>query len=115
MADGSTHEIQASGTLLGHPSITAHLVPSFTRNLIGISPILNNGGLGIIKHDKMVVMESNPLVDKIVDFVLSYSENNNLIILTGTKSNGLYQTPIIQPTALTTIHSHHFASLSDMV
>jgi len=76
------------GTLLGHRSITAHLVPSFTQNLIGISPILKNGGLGVIKHDKMVVMKSNPVVDKIVDFVLSFSENNNLIILTGTKSNG---------------------------
>ena len=39
VADGSNHKIQASGTLLGHSSITADLVPSFTQNLIVVSPI----------------------------------------------------------------------------
>ena len=32
VADGSTHPIEASGTLLGFPSIQADLVPTFKKN-----------------------------------------------------------------------------------
>jgi len=49
VADGTEHPITASSTLLGHPS--AHLVPSFQHNFIGVSPILNQGALGIIKQN----------------------------------------------------------------
>jgi hypothetical protein len=43
VADGTEHPITASGTLLGHPSIRADLVSSFHQNLVGVSPILNQG------------------------------------------------------------------------
>ena len=46
VADGSTHSIDASGTLLGHPSIHADYVPSFTNNLIGVSPLIDKGAVG---------------------------------------------------------------------
>jgi hypothetical protein len=90
VADGTAHTITASGTLLGHPSIQADLVPSFHQNLIGVSPILNKGALGIIKQDKMVLLARDPYVEKLVDFAINYSERNNLIIMTGSKSHGLY-------------------------
>jgi hypothetical protein len=90
VADGSAHPITASGTLLGHPSIQADLVPSFNQNLIGVSPILNKGALGIIKHDKMVLLARNPYVEKLVDFAINYSEKHNLIIMTGNKAHSLY-------------------------
>jgi len=52
VADRSTHTIEASGTLLGHPSIHADYVPTFTNNLIGVSPIIDNGAVGIIQQIK---------------------------------------------------------------
>jgi hypothetical protein len=116
VADGTVHPIKASGTLLGHPSIHADVVPTFTQNLIGISPILERGAVGIIKHDKMRLIESNPYVEKLVDFAIEYSKQNNLIIMTGSKQNGLYVTPLTQqPTALLTTTTQHFTTISDMV
>jgi hypothetical protein len=117
VADGSTHPIVASGNLLGHPSIHADLVPTFTQNLIGVSPILDKRAVGLITHDKMMLLNSDPYVDNLVNFVIKYSEQNNLIILTGEKSNGLYTTPLCtsQNKALLSIHSHHFNNMHDMV
>ena len=51
LADGSSHPIQSSGALVGHPSIHADLVPAISQNLIGVSPILANGALGIIHSE----------------------------------------------------------------
>ena len=62
VADGTKHPIEASGTLLGHPAINADFVPTFTQNLIGVSPILDKGAFGLIKQDKMVLIKSNPTV-----------------------------------------------------
>jgi len=93
VADGSAHTIEASGTLLGHPSIHADYVPSFTNNLIGVSPIINNGAVGIIQRDKMVILDRDHYVDKLVNFVINYSSQNNLVVLTGSKSQGLFVTP----------------------
>jgi hypothetical protein len=53
VADGSAHPIEASGTLLGHPSIHADYVPTFTQNLIGVSPILDIGAIAIIHNNKI--------------------------------------------------------------
>ena len=116
MADGSTHTIEASGTLLGYPSIHADYVPSFTNNLIGVSPLIDKGAVGIIQHDKMVILNSTPYVDKLVNFVINYSTQNNLIILTGSKLQGLFQTQLTLPRqAMLSIHSHHFTTIHDMV
>jgi len=49
VADGSAHPIEASGTLLGHPSIHADYVLTFTHNLVGVSPIIDSGPVGIIQ------------------------------------------------------------------
>ena len=48
VADGSKHPILASGPLVSHPHIHANYVPSFSNNLIGISPIIHRGAVGII-------------------------------------------------------------------
>jgi len=45
VADGSHHPILASGNLVSHPSIPAHLVPSFKNNFFGISPINDTGAV----------------------------------------------------------------------
>jgi hypothetical protein len=71
LADGSSHPIQSSGTLVDHPSIHAVSVPNFSQNLIGVSPILANGALGIIQHDKMVLLQNHPYVKKLVDFAIT--------------------------------------------
>ena len=64
----------------------------------------------------MFLLDSNPYVAKLVDFAIKYSEQNNLIIMTGTKSQGFYITPLtMKPQAHLSIHSHHFATLHDMV
>ena len=55
VADGSHHPILASGNLVSHPSIPAHLVPSFKNNLIGISPIIDTGAVGI-QSNKMTLI-----------------------------------------------------------
>ena len=116
VADGSAHTIEASGTLLGYPSIHVDNVPSFIKNLIGASPIIENGAVGTIQHDKMVILDRDPYVDKLVDFVINYSSQNNLVVLMGSKSQGLFVTPISSPRqALLSIHSHHFNPSHDMV
>ena len=116
MADGSAHTIEASGTLLGHPSIHADYVPTFANNLIGVSPIIDNGAVGIIQNDKMFILDRDPYVDKLVNFVINYSSHNNLVVLTGSKSQGLFVTPLTSPRhAMLSIHSHHFTNMHDMV
>ena len=116
VADGTKHPITASGTLLGHPSIRADLVPSFHQNLVGVSPILNQGALGIITRNEMFLLDCHPYVAKLVNFAIKYSKHNNLIIMTGQKSHGLYKTSLnINPQAHLSIHSHHFTTLHDMV
>ena len=70
----------------------------------------------VIQHDKMVILDSNPYVDKPANFVINYSSQNNLIVLTGSKSQGLFVTPLPLPLqAMLYIHSHHFNTLHDMV
>ena len=68
-ADGSSHSIQSSGPLVGHPSIHTDLVPTFTENLIG-KPILANKALGIIHNDKMVLFQTHPSVQKLVNIAI---------------------------------------------
>jgi hypothetical protein len=64
----------------------------------------------------MVILDSNPYVDKLVNFVINYSTQNNLTILTGSKSQGLFETqPHLPRKAMLSIHSHHFKTLHDMV
>ena len=87
VADGSAHTIEALGTLLGHPSIHADHVPTFTNNLIGVSHIIDNCPVGIIQNDKMVILDRDPYVDKLVNFVINYSSQNNLVLLTGSRSH----------------------------
>jgi len=82
VVDGSKHPILASGPLVSHPHIHANYVPSFSNNLIGISPIIDRGAVGIIHSNKMTLVRRSSLVDKILNFVLKYSNDNNLIILT---------------------------------
>jgi len=115
VADGSHHPILGSGTLVNHPSIPAHFVPSFKNNLLGISPIINSGAVGIITSDKMTLVKSSPLVDKILNFILQYSNDNNLIILTGNKSNDLYITNLNPPIASLSVDSRHFPSIKELV
>ena len=58
MDDGITHNIQASGTLLGFHSIQADYYSTFTKSLIGVSPILSNGAVGLITADQMILVDS---------------------------------------------------------
>jgi hypothetical protein len=115
VADGSHHHILASGNLVIHPSIPAHLVPSFKNNSIGISPIIDTGAVGIIQSNNMTLVKHSPLVDKILHFVLKYSHDNNLIILTGHKSNDLYITNLYPKVASLSIASRHFPSIKELV
>ena len=39
----------------------------------------------------MFLLDSHPYVAKLVDFAIKYSKHNNLIIMTGQKSQGLYK------------------------
>jgi len=52
VADGSIHPIVTSGTLVGHPSIAADFVPSFTSNLIVLPTIIKTG---VMTGDKMTM------------------------------------------------------------
>jgi len=55
----------------------------------------------------MVLLDSDPYVDKFVDFVVNYSKHNNILIWTGSKSQGLFITPISSPKqAMLSLHSH---------
>ena len=54
----------------------ADLVLSFPHNLIGISPLITIGAVGIIKSDVMFVVDNSPVVKKL-DFDF-YSKDNNL-------------------------------------
>ena len=52
VADGSRHSTIASGNLVSHSNIHANYVPSFSNNLIGISPVIDRGAVGIIQSKK---------------------------------------------------------------
>jgi hypothetical protein len=41
--------MNASVTKINNPTIQANFVPSFSNNLIGISPIIDKGAVGIIQ------------------------------------------------------------------
>ena len=100
--------------MVSHPSIQANLVPSFKHNLIGISRIIDTGAVGIIQSNKMTLVKHSPLLDKILHFVLKYSHENNLIILTGYKSSDLYVTNL-HPKASLSITSRHFPYIKELV
>ena len=55
-------------TLVGHPSIHYDFFRTFTKYLIGVSPILANGALGIIQDDKTVRLNNNHYISKICRF-----------------------------------------------
>ena len=101
--------------MASHPHIHANYVPSFTNNLIGISPIIDRGAVGIIQSNKMTLVKRSRLVDKILNFVLKYSTDNNLIILTGDKSKDLYITDLKPNMASLSVASRHLPSLKEMV
>ena len=63
VADGSRHPILASSPLVSHPHIHANYVPSFSTNLIGISPIIDRGAVGIVQSNKMTLVKNSSLVD----------------------------------------------------
>ena len=52
VADGSKHPILASGPLVSHPNIHANYAPRVSNNLIGVSPIIDRGAVGIIQSTK---------------------------------------------------------------
>ena len=83
-----------SGSLITHPSIRDDFVPSFSKDLIGISPSLTTGVVGIVNSNLMFIMDSDPVINKLLDFVFQFSKDNNLIIFTGKKIDDLYTTPI---------------------
>ena len=64
----------------------------------------------------MFILDRDPYVDKLVNFIINYSPHNNLVVLTGSKSQGLFVTPLTSPRhAMLSIHSHHFTNMHDMV
>jgi len=63
----------------------------------------------------MTLVKTSPLVDKILNFVLQYSNDNNLIILTGKKSNDLYITNLHPKIASLSVASRHFPSIKELV
>jgi len=80
---------------LGHTSIHADYVPTFTNNLI---TIMDNGAVDTIQHDKIVIviLDRDPYVDELVEFVISYS-SQRIVVLTGAKSQDLFVTPLSSP------------------
>ena len=101
--------------MVNHPSIPAHFVPSFKNNLIGISPIIDTSSVSIIQSNKMTFVKHSPLVDKILHFVLKYLHDNNLIVLTGQKSNDLCITNLHPKVASLSNASRHFPSIKELV
>ena len=69
VADGTPKPIEASSTLLGSPSIHVNLVSTLIRNFIGW--MLSKGAIGIKTHDKIVLLDINPHVNKIVEFTIN--------------------------------------------
>ena len=65
VVDGSIQPILASGPLVSHPHIHANYVPNFSNNLIGISPIIDRGAVGIIQSNKMTLEK---IVEQISQF-----------------------------------------------
>ena len=82
-----------------------------------MSPIISSGAMGIIKDDKMILIKSDPPVEKLLDFIIQFSNQNNLIIMSGLKTNGLYTTPLLStnPEANMSVHSSHFANMQELV
>ena len=61
-------------------------------------------------------MDSNKAADNIFDFVIEYSQSNNITITTGAKDNDLYQTQLCTNIQVhLSVNSHHFHPLKDLV
>ena len=73
--------------------------------------------MGIIKDDRMILIKNDPPVEKLLDFIIQFSNQNNLIIMSGLKTNGLYTTPLLStnPEANMSVHSSHFANMQELV
>ena len=78
---------------------------------------MSTGAMGIIKDDKMILIKNDTPVQKLVDFIIQFSHQNNLIIMSGLKTNGLYTTPLLStnPEANMSVHSSHFANMQELV
>jgi len=63
----------------------------------------------------MTLVKQSPFVDKVLNFVLKYLDDNNLIVLTGQKSNDLYITNVHPKVASSSITSRHFPSIKELV
>ena len=101
--------------MVSHPSVQANLVPCFKHNLIRISPIIDTGTVGIVQSNKMTLVKHSRLVDKILNFVLQYSRDNNSIILTSNKSNDLYITNLNYKVASLSVALRYFPSIQELV
>ena len=86
------------------------LCPTFTKNFVGVSPILSNGTVGQIQPIKWFWW-TVPQVKKLVDFVIKISEENNLIIISGLKNDGLHTNslPSHYRKSNISVHTSHFA------
>jgi len=71
----SIHPIEASGTLVGFPSIHADFVPALKLP----HWYFTNFVYCIITNDKMILLKNTPPVD----FVIQFSDQNNLMIMSG--------------------------------
>ena len=78
---------------------------------------MSTGAMGIIKDNKMILIKNAPPVEKLVDFVIQFSNQNIIIIMSGLKTNGLFTTPLLStnPEANMFVHSSHFANMKDLV
>ena len=65
----------------------------------------------------MILLKNTPPVEKLVDFVIQFSDQNNFIIMSQLKKNGLY-TPLLLshiPEANMSVHSSHIANMQELV
>jgi hypothetical protein len=93
-ANGSRSSVVGLGTVLGREAVVA---PSFTDNLIGVSPFCKAtdtapANVAIFDQDKMIGVAVTPEIQALLDLIENIAVKHNLIKLTAQNENGLYTT-----------------------
>jgi len=89
VGNGQTILAEAHGTL-GTTSISADYTPDISMNLLGLSPMMEAGMIGIVDKSNFVIIKETPSILSELANVITTASSTNDLILSAPQHNGLY-------------------------
>jgi hypothetical protein len=93
VGNGAVILAEAHGTL-GTTSISADYTPDLSMNLLGLSPMMQAGMIGIVDKNKFLIVKGTPQILNELAKVITAATNSNDLILSAPQHNGLYVTDL---------------------